>query len=216
MNAHFLVSIALVASSVYGVAEELIVSTKLKGGSFLRYSDQTAGRYLTFKIYRGGDLVRVLYGEVEHDGAFEAPATPRVSPDNNFMYLGQLEFAEVETPNGPRLHETAYCNLVDVRNGCIVARETGSFCGGSFTKDGKWDNSVYSDLDLADAAPKARSYAEGKLMPSDSPKTTIENLMACDPPSAANSKAYKHILFEKNLFNLDVIQLDALRVRLGR
>lgn len=208
MMRHLLILLPILFSwSHYGAAVE---RTKEKESSYItdfQYSDTVGERYLTLTILHDGKIVRTLHGERERGGAFERESLPRLSPDNNFVYLSQIESAELETPNGAIISENAYCSLVNVRNGCIVARETGEFCGGTFTSDGKWKNSVYPDFNLAGATPSASAYVEGKLKPSGSPETSFENLLACDPPNNNNADAYR-IIAERNIFDLDSTQRD--------
>lgn len=207
----YLLILILFNSGNYGVA--IAENVREKESSHIndfQYSDPMGKRYLTLTIFRDGNIVRTLRGESQSGGAFERDDPPFLSPDGNFVLLNQIESGDAERPDGSLIyHEVAYCNLVDVRNGCIVARDTGQFCAGTFTEEGKWKNPLYPDVNLANKTPRANDYAKGKLRSADSPVASFDNLLACDPPSDDNADAYRTIV-EKNLFDLDSAQRDAL------
>ncbi|KAB7769648.1 hypothetical protein [Xanthomonas maliensis] len=136
-----------------------------------------------------------------------------MSPDHRFVFLTQIQAGELETEQGTTFRELAYCSLVRTDSGCIVAHETGEFCGGTFTANGGWENPVSGHDDLDASAPTARDYIDGKRAPGDAPEATLENLLACDLPSATNRDAYRHIL-KDNTFGLDQSARAALRRRL--
>ncbi|MBN6149858.1 hypothetical protein JR065_05865 [Xanthomonas sp. AmX2] len=182
----------------------------------LLYGDPTAnGRFGRVTIVHNGRAVRTLLGQQDHDGAFEREKSPRLSPDHRFVFLSQIASAELETPQGPITQETAYCNLIDTHSGCIIARETGEFCGGEFAAEGQWDNPVYPDFDLMKATPKADDYAKGVRKPADSPETSFENLLACDEVNSNNADAYRSIL-DKRIFELDASEIEAVQNKLNQ
>ncbi len=181
----------------------------------LTYGDPTAdGRFGSVTITHDGQSIRTLLGQEDQDGAFEREKSPRLSPNHRFVFLSQIASAELETPQGPITQEAAYCNLVDTHSGCIVARETGEFCGGKFTSEGQWDNPVYPNLDLMKATPKADDYAKGVRKPADSPETSFSNLLACDEVNNGNADAYLSIL-DKRIFKLDASQIKTVRDKLN-
>ncbi|WP_460056223.1 hypothetical protein [Pseudomonas sp. S2_D06] len=97
-----------------------------------KYDDPVGELYL--KLTRN---VRTLQGDRLLGRAYERTDPSLASQDGNFVYLSQIESGFVEGSNdSPKYQEVAYCELLDVRSGCIVARETGELCGGSFTFDG--------------------------------------------------------------------------------
>lgn len=181
----------------------------------LKYGDRiSSGRFLSVSFLKGNQTIRELHSEPDDSGAFEAEEPPRMSPDGRFVYITQIESAIMETPQGAKKHEVAYCNLVKMNNGCIVARETGEFCGGHFTQNGKWDNPIYPNFDMAAAAPKASDYASRNRRPTDSPEGTLDNLLACDPINSGNADAYRSIE-SKGTFDLTVEQRQALDSKLN-
>lgn len=211
MKHYFLIPFLFVLNAGSYVSADKLAKEEISNniGDFL-YGDPVGERYLTLKLLSNGKVVRILHAELESGGAFEREVLPRLSPDGNFFFLTQVESAELETPNGPVISETAYCSLVGVHNGCVVARETGEFCGGTFTLDGQWANSLYPEFNLAAVTPSADAYAMGKLKPVGTPETSFENLMACDPPNTKNVDAYR-IIMENNVFDLSNVQRKALQ-----
>lgn len=174
-----------------------------------KYDEPVGELYLNLTVTSGGRNVRTLHGDRLLGRAYERTDPQLVSQDGNFVYLSQIESGFVEGPNdSPKYHEVAYCELLDVRSGCIVARETGEFCGGSFTFDGGWDNPLYPDFNLAKQTPSVFDYVSGKLTPADSPESSFENLLICDPPSSNNVDAYRSII-KNNVFHLDDFRREA-------
>lgn len=173
----------------------------------IRYLEPIGDLYRTIEFVARDKQVRILHGHSSSGGAFERDPVPNFSPDHSHILLTQIESDNIEMPNGLVVrHEVAYCNIIDLRTGCIIARETGEFCGGIFTADGKWKNAVYPDFDLFTETPRATSYLEGKLTPADSLNTSFENLMACDPPNEGNTEAYRMIIKER-VFDLNSKQI---------
>lgn len=207
----YLLILALFNSGNYGVAvAENAREKELSHVSDFQYGDLVGKRYLTLTIFRDGNIVRTLRGESQRGGAFERDDPPFLSPDGNFVLLSQIESGDAEMSDGTVIyHEVAYCNLIDIRNGCILARDTGQFCGGTFTEDGKWKTPLYPDVNLANKASRSNDYAKGTLRSADSPVASFDNLLACDPPSDDNADAYRTIV-ENNLFDLDSARRDAL------
>lgn len=190
----FLFLPAILGLASYCLAEE---RTKEKSSHFtstLKYLDPAGDGYLTLRLFRGGKIVRTLHAEMERGGVFDDDEFPLLSPDGNFILINQMESAKLDARGGPIISRRAYCTIVDIRSGCIVVRDTGQFCGGEFTSDGKWKAPVYPELDLAAAAPNANAYVTAQLKPADSPETSFDNLLACDQPDHAQREALLHAL----------------------
>ncbi|QJC80889.1 hypothetical protein [Pseudomonas umsongensis] len=212
MKSYLAVFLVILTYGTFGYASTKCIETK--GSSCnekLKYSDRIGERYRTFTILRDGKTVRVLRGDVGKGGTFERIDHPILSPDGNIVLLSQIESGEVETSNGSKTyHEVAYCELVDLRNGCIIARETGEFCGGTFSQDGRWENSLYPEFSLTTETPRAKYYADGTQIFADSPAASFDNLLFCDPPDTKNKNDY-HIIIEKHNFKLDSAQRELLK-----
>lgn len=177
-------------------------------GSDLVYGEPIGEHYLALTVLFNGEVVRTLRGNQTSGGAFER--RPVLSPDGAFALVSQVESTNVEGWDGSvTYHEVAYCNLIELRTGCIAERDTGQFCGGSFTRDGKWRTSLYPDVSLTEVKPSAINYARGKKMPADNPVLTLDNMLVCDPLGANNVDAYR-TLMEKNMFDLEPVQREKL------
>jgi hypothetical protein len=177
-------------------------------GSDLVYGEPIGERYLTLALLFNGEVVRTLRGNQTSGGAYQR--RPVLSPDGAFALVSQVESTNVEGWDGATTyHEVAYCNLIELSTGCIAERDTGQFCSGSFTRDGKWKTSIYPDISLAEVKPSALDYSSGKRVSADSPALTFDNLLACDPIDANNVDTYRTII-EKNIFDLDPVQREGL------
>lgn len=158
------------------------------------YQNIVGERYLALTITRNGKTVRTIKGDVNNVGTFERVNPENLSENGEFVIINQIQSGHVLTPNGaPIYHEIAYCNLISTYSGCIIARETGEFCGGIFSETNKWNNPVYSDFDLHFETPKAQDYAQGRRKLSELPDSSFANLLACDPPNKENADAYRAI-----------------------
>lgn len=158
------------------------------------YQNIVGERYLALTIIRNGKPVRTIKGDIDNVGTFERESPANLSKNGEFVIINQIQSNHVLKPNGaPIYHEIAYCNLINTYNGCIIARETGEFCGGTFSETNKWDNPVYSDFDLHFETPKAQDYAQGRRKLSELPDSSFANLLACDPPNKENADAYRAI-----------------------
>lgn len=176
----------------------------------LSYAEPTKhNRFLSVTLLRDEIAIRAFSSEEDVGGAFEIETPIRLSPDKRFLYLTQIESAELETPQGTLTEDRAYCSLIETKSGCIAARETGEFCAGQFAGENKWDNSIYPEFDIMAGSAKAEDYVSGKRTPFDSAENSLENLLACDPITHNNIDAYRSIINEK-LFTLDSAQLQAL------
>ena len=76
-------------------------------------------------------------------------------------------------------------------------------------RGGLWDNPIYPNFNLVTEIPGAKDYVEGRLKFTDSPISSVENLLVCDPPDADNADVYRIILNSK-LLKLDSAQRELL------
>jgi hypothetical protein len=140
------------------------------------YSNKVGEYFKTVSIRWNGRTIRVLHGS-EEDGYYEKDIEPTLSEDENFVLLNKVAAGEVDGPQEEsELHEVAYCSIVDVRSGCMIALETGEFCGGEFDR-GSWVSGSKVRLNLTDARPKRKDASNAD--PADvlySP----ENLKFCE------------------------------------
>jgi len=182
--------------SVGGVAaDEGARKVDLGGGRALLYEGELGDRYQALALVYNGKVLRKLHGVADKGGLFEYERFPVISSDGRYAVVNQVESEGDE--RGRNSHEVAYCELIDLRSGCIVARDTGQFCGGEFTDSGEWRTFVFQDLNLLETTPTAEKYVSGRLSFSDSPGDSLGNLLVCDPLDEGNLKYYKRLADEK-------------------
>lgn len=174
----------------------------------LLYEHQLGGRYQTLVIVYGGEVLRKLHGVADKGCLFEYERSPVISSEGRYAVVNQVESDGDD--RGRNSHEVAYCELIDLESGCIVARDTGQFCGGEFTDSGGWRTFVFQDLNLLEATPAAEKYVSGRLSFSDSPGDSLGNLLVCDPFGEDNVEYYKRLADEK-LSNLSDGSRNKLR-----
>lgn len=204
----------LSVSSWVGAVDGVVKEITLGSGIVLRYEGEVGGRYKTISIVRNDKVLRRLRGRADGDGVFEFDAHPAYSPDGRYVLINQVESGVVTASDGARyIHEVAYCELVDVTNGCIVARDTGQFCAGEFNKVGGWETSIYPNINLDETTPAAKKYVSGHLMPADSPEASFENLLVCDPVGINNAVDYQVVIY-RNIFGLSKLRRDEFNVLL--
>ncbi|WP_313142757.1 hypothetical protein [Stenotrophomonas sp.] len=161
----------------------------------LRYDGEENGRYRNLSVIKQGKLVRRIALGKRSYSLFEYDPDPATSPDGRYVLVTDVESGEVGLTGGRgSLHERQYCGLVDTRSGCLLARQTGQFCGGQFNAAGTWLSPALSDLTLADERPTAEDYASGRLSPSDAPDGSLDNLLRCDPPGPSNRGQYRKLI----------------------
>lgn len=186
---------ALLLLSVGSAAAEGAMKVDLGGGHALLYENELGGRYQALALISNGKVLRKLHGVADKGGLFEYERSPVISSDGRYAVVNQVESEGDE--RGSNSHEVAYCELIDLMSGCIVARDTGQFCGGEFTDSGEWRTFVFQDLNLLEATPAAEKYVSGRLFFSDSPGDSLANLLVCDPLGEENVKYYKRLADEK-------------------
>jgi len=189
------VAFLLLLSVGGAAADESARKVDLGGGRALLYEHELGGRYQTLVLVYNGDVLRKLHGVADEGGLLEYERSPVISSDSRYAVVNQVESDCDE--RGRNSHEVAYCELIDLKSGCIVARDTGQFCGGEFTDSGEWRTVVFQDLNLLEATPAAEKYVSGRLSFSDSPSDSLGSLLVCDPLGEDNVKYYKRLADEK-------------------
>jgi len=176
----------------------------------LRYDGKENGRYRNVSVMRHGKLVRRIELSERSHSLFEHDADPATSPDGRYVLVTDVESEEVGLPDGRgSMHERQYCGFIDTRSGCLLARQTGQFCGGQFNAAGTWVSPALPDLTLADERPTAEDYASDRLSPSDAPDGSIDNLVRCDPPGPRNRGQYRKLI-DAGTFEVTPLQREAL------
>lgn len=176
----------------------------------LRYDGEENGRYRNLSVMKQGTLVRRIELSERSYSLFEPDIEPATSPDGKYVFITDIESGEVDLPNGRRsLHERPYCGFIDTRSGCLLARQTGQFCGGHFNDAGSWVSPALPDLILSSGRPTAEDYASGRLSPSDAPDGSLDNLLRCDPPGPGNRDHYRKLI-DVGIFDVTPSQREAL------
>ena len=174
--------------------------TLIAGNTFaalhIQYSAPLEDRYANLTIFNDGKVTRTLSGDQYEEGTFEKVVPHFLSKDLTYLHFTQIASGKVELPDGSsKNHEVVYCGIINTRSGCLISKETGSFCGGSFTEDGKWRMPFSPDFDLERQAPKVEDYyPKGLSIADHKPLSSLENLMKCDPPSTENLDTYNHLI----------------------
>lgn len=176
-------------------ADEGAREVDLGGGRALLYENEIGGRYQALTLIYNGKVLRKLHGVADKGGLFEYERSPAISSDGRYAVINQVESEGDE--RGRNSREVAYCELIDLKSGCIIARDTGQFCGGEFTDSGEWRTFVFQDLNLLESTPAVEKYVSGRLSFSDSPGDSLANLLVCDPLGEENVKFYKRLAEKK-------------------
>jgi len=180
------------------------------GNITLRYDGEQNGRYRNVSVMKQGKLVHRMALRERSYSLFEYESDPATSPDGRYVLVSDVESGEVGMPDGRgSLHERQYCGFIDTRSGCLLARQTGQFCGGHFNDAGVWVSPALSDLTLSEGRPTAEDYASGRLSPSDAPDGSLDNLLRCDPPGPGNRDDYRKLI-DAGTFEVTPLQREAL------
>lgn len=177
----------------------------------VEYGEQIGLRYKTLKIMEGGNIILEMSGDLNEKGLFEPDDPPYFSSDFKYLLYNQIASGDVFPFDGAvRHHEVAYCGLVNVSNGCLMARETGGFCSGEFVGQ-EWKAYSGIEFKLEQDYPKAKDYVSGKRLVGDEELSSLENLMRCDPPRKGNKGAYS-MLLKLNYFGSGNAAFERLRL----
>lgn len=176
----------------------------------LQYDGEQNGRYQNVSVIRHGKRVRRLALSERSNALFEHDAHPATSPDGRYVLITDVESGDVTSSDGDRrMHEVAYCGFINTHSGCMVARQTGQFCGGSFNDAGQWVFPGLLPITLAEEGATAEDYASGRRSPSDAPDGSLDNLLRCDPPGPRNRDHYRRLI-EAGIFHVTPAQRQAL------
>ncbi|QGL98986.1 MULTISPECIES: hypothetical protein [Stenotrophomonas] len=127
----------------------------------LRYDGEENGRYRNLSVMKQGELVRRIALSKGSYSLFEYDPDPATSPDGRYVLVTDVESGEVGLTDGRgSLHERQYCGFIDTRSGCLLARQTGQFCGGQFNDDGAWVSPALPDLHLSEVRPTAEDLPQ--------------------------------------------------------
>lgn len=171
----------------------------------LIYSDGVDGDYKSV-VYKtdSGNVLRIFDDGLSfnYDSRYDSGS---ISPDKAYSVVHFSE--EGEGPDGPS--NIYFCAFVRMSDGCVVDVVVGEKCGGGWDLSSQWssplgtsDNGIVKNAQTVDKIYKDYSSGRKDLFQVSSPKilsyflegTTLDNLLACDPPRNENKKAYIDML----------------------
>ncbi|WP_157160297.1 hypothetical protein [Cupriavidus sp. BIS7] len=193
-----------------------------KQADFAKPNGETIPMFPTEKLRKNGGVV------------FSGPDDVQISPSGRFAVffvdrIGVLSPAN----NAPQIsvESRQYCPVLDTQSGCIKSNLTGQMCGGEWdSKEDLWKVDSQADtpgdtqamlhgasINAADIWSKyvhaKSSNSKLKLASLIADSQGIQNVMACDPPSADNEDYYikikSQLIIEKDHASLDYINTCA-------
>jgi hypothetical protein len=179
-------------------------NTQDASGSLV-YSDGTDGNFKSL-VYQStaGKIFRVFDKGLSfsYDSRYDAG---NLSPDGAYSVIHFSEAWE----NTERMSSIYLCAFVRMADGCVVNVSTGEQCGGEWGVFSQWQSPLtITGYELTNNVPNINKvyedYASGRkdLTQVSSPRvlayflqgTTLDNLLACDPPRNANREVYSEML----------------------
>ena len=129
------------------------------------------------------------------------------SRDGRYVVLDLTRNGVTETEDGKATVESReFCPILDTQTGCVARDYTGAVCGGAWSdKDADWQSQLDSGkkesqsmktLEKPTAKAVWTQFSQAKstdIKPFLRVALGIENLRACDPPSAENAGYYARI-----------------------
>lgn len=129
------------------------------------------------------------------------------SHDGRYVVLDITRNGVTETEDGkPTVASREYCPILDTQTGCVARDYTGAVCGGAWDDQeavwhsqldsGKRDSESMATLEKPTARVVWTQFSQAKttdIKPFLRVALGIENLRACDPPSAENAGYYAQI-----------------------
>ncbi len=142
-------------------------------------------------------------GESSDPGVLmEPPNVSNISPSGQYVVIGRIESGSVSSAPGQVESNASreYCSAIEIHTGCITADQTGEICGAGWRagQAAQWGTDDQTNLMLKDDRPSA-SRLMRFIRAGQPPRSLIsndsgaDNLLRCDPPSAANHGAYQGI-----------------------
>ncbi|QEO27212.1 hypothetical protein [Xanthomonas translucens] len=216
--------LALAFLSVTSVAQSQPLKLEGQFGTLV-YSNKKSETYdsIVYEKKQGG---RVKPFE---DSLIFTPEAQDLSPDRSYAVVNFSEHGNLEG-GGKVIEQSKYmCAFIRMSDGCVVRVEEGEICGGTWENPSKWTTpGKNGKVDLESSTPKAvkiySAYASGhkdgsqvsvpRILAYLPEGTTIDNLLACDPPTDSNAQTYS------NFFMLlkrdgDIENAEKVRFRLG-
>lgn len=138
---------------------------------------------------------------------FSTVATNALSSDGRYVALDLTRNYVTESEDGkPSVASREFCPILDSQTGCVARDYTGAVCGGAWdSKDAIWhsqldsggpDSQSMKALEKPTAQAVWTQFSQAKdtnIKPFVRVALGIDNLRACDPPSAENAGYYAQI-----------------------
>ncbi|WP_343671685.1 hypothetical protein [Paraburkholderia heleia] len=142
-------------------------------------------------------------GESRGGTEIEPPSESDVSPSGQYMVIGRVESGTVSSGPGQAeiVQSREYCSAIEIATGCITADQTGEICGAGWQagQPEQWGTDDQTNLMLKHDRPSASRLLHF-ISAGQPPRSLVDddsgadNLLRCDPPSAANRDAYRKIV----------------------
>jgi len=208
MLAHGRTGLLLPEEPVETVTPPAIAREAPDVGGEVRHIAGLRGKQSRVEIYYGGRLVRTIEAE---SGEFQEELPLSTSSSGNIALLHRLESGTLHvSPGEVQRYDRYYCNFVDLRNGCILERRAGEFCGGEWAEGDTWRDLDGRKNNLLAKRLTAEQVARPNEPPADDAVWSYPNLQHCDPPGPHNRSSYVTLL-KANAFSLSPAQLRAAR-----
>lgn len=175
-----------------------IVSSNSSGSLILVGKKGNSYKDIIFKDKKGA-----IHEIFDDQYTYEDNGSKGLSPDKNFYVVTQNESGTaVSDSGGSQGYEVSSCAFIDTSNGCVVKKETGEYCGGTWSGDHGWprlDGQVRPiNSSLPSAAKLVGDYNNSIQSKKDIKSfvkygATVGNVMSCDPVSQGNEDMYKEI-----------------------
>ncbi|MDR0182129.1 hypothetical protein [Lysobacter arvi] len=141
--------------------------------------EPTAEGFAKVALMRGDVAVRVLAG---NGIVYLRESPPNLSPSGQIALLTQVDQGLVRDSEGGYLHDRASCVFISLRDACVVAKETGLFCGGSWAENDTWIVPDGTTVDLNGRRLSKGSVSSKQAFIDDADiASSLENLRLCDP-----------------------------------
>lgn len=163
----------------------LCFSNPMSGGNYER------GSWGTMYLLRDGKKVPI---EIENR-YYSTASEDDISPSGNYINITTVEGGYIEGDGEKEYVDRAYCNVIDMRTGCIVSDWDGSMCGYQWKKnEDVLSSSAEGDSDTLDFLSfKPKVSVVDKIN-----DRNVRNLLRCDAVNDKNIDAYANLLKANN------------------
>ena len=167
---------------------KLIFSDKKSGEKF----DQDAWGKLTYSDNKHRYDLSIENRYFTEDGSSE------LSPSGKYIVVNSVEYGYVEDYDGEKtFRDKAYCNVIDMRDGCIVSEWDGWACSYNWKKDkdilSSSDEEGAETFDFLSQRPKIKRAINRMAL---FEVERIQRYLLCDAPGTDNINIYQKLAKE--------------------